>query len=245
MSQIVLLHGPGAGGCAASYYHQMKRFPDALAPDFPGHPEGESFADVGGYTEWLRDWLHERGHTGGLVLAGFTLGACVALQYALDYPDEVTGLLLMTIAMRPKERTAGSLEFRLDAAKDPAVHQKWLDTMDHMMMFIDPTLRETLLDCHRKVGPVSQYNDLLTIDRFDVRERIGSLKAPLVLVRGIDDPMQPAEYELEIHEAVPGSRYVKLEQAGHFPMAERPEEVNRALEELLARACGAPRLTTR
>ena len=57
--------------------------------------------------------------------------------------------------------------------------------------------------------------------------------------------MQPAEYELEIHEAVPGSRYVKLEQAGHFPMAERPEEVNRALEELLARACGAPRLTTR
>ena len=233
MSQLVLLHGPGAGGCAASFYHQMLRFPGALAPDFPGHLDGEPFADVAGYTGWLRDWLHRRGHTGGLVLAGFTLGACVALDYALTYPGEVEGLLLMTVAMRPKERAPGSLEFRLDAAKDPAVHQKWLDTMDHMMMFIDPGLRQTLLDCHRKVGPVSQYNDLLTINRFDVRDRIGDLKAPLTLVRGVDDPMQPAEYELELHEAVPGSRYIKLEQAGHFPMAERPDEVNAALAELL------------
>ena len=36
------------------------------------------------------------------MLSGFTLGACIALQYALDYPDEVSGLALMTIAMRPK-----------------------------------------------------------------------------------------------------------------------------------------------
>ena len=63
---------------------------------------------------------------------------------------------------------------------------------------------------------------------------IGELKTPLVLIRGVDDPGKPAEYELEIHQAVPGSRYIKLDQAGHFPMAERPGDVNRALEELMA-----------
>ena len=100
-------------------------------------------------------------------------------------------------------------------------------------MFIEPDLRERLIECHKKVGPLSQYNDLVTIDKFDVRDRIGELKAPLVLVRGVDDPGKPAEYELEIHEAVPGSKYIKLEQAGHFPMAERPGDVNRAIEELM------------
>ena len=39
---------------------------------------------------------------------------------------------------------------------------------------------------------------------------------------------------MELHEAVPGSKYLKLDRAGHFPMAERPEDVNHAIEELLA-----------
>ena len=57
---------------------------------------------------------------------------------------------------------------------------------------------------------------------------------PLTLVRGLDDPGKPLEYELEIHQAVAGSKYIKLEQAGHFPMAERPDDINRAIEELIA-----------
>ena len=234
MSQLVFIHGPGAGGFAEGYHHQVQHFPDSLAPDLPGHPEGESLSSVADYTEWLRGWLHKDGHGKDLVLAGFTLGACVALQYALDYPDEVAGLLLMTVAMEPKVRAPGALDFRLNAAKDEKVHQEWLDAMRHVMMFIEPELRERLIECHRKVGPMSQYNDLVTIDKFDVRDRIGELKAPLTLIRGVDDPGKPAEYELEIHQAVPGSKYIKLEQAGHFPMAERPDDVNRAIEELMA-----------
>ena len=49
-------------------------------------------------------------------------------------------------------------------------------------------------------------------------DRIGDLKMPLTLVRGVDDPGKPAEYELEIHKAVPGSKYIKLDNAGHIPV---------------------------
>ncbi|MDA0264099.1 MAG: alpha/beta hydrolase [Chloroflexi bacterium] len=237
MSQLVLIHGPGAGGCAAGFQYQLQRFPGSIAPELPGHLDGgESLSTVAEYTEWLHVWLHERGHNKGLVLSGFTLGACIGLQYALDYPDEVAGLVLMTIAMRPKQRAPGGLEFRLNAAKDEKVHKEWLDAMRHTQMFIDPKLSDRMIECHRKVGPRSQYNDLVTIDNFDVRDRIGELKAPLTLIRGVDDPGKPAEYELEIHQAVPGSKYIKLEQAGHFPMAERPDDVNAAIEEMMARA---------
>ena len=234
MSQLVLIHGPGAGGCSAGYQYQLEHFPGSLAPDLPGHIDGESLSTVSEYTEWLRDWLHSRGRTEDLVLSGFTLGACIALQYALDYPDEVVGLLLMTIAMRPKDRTPGGLEFRLNAAKNPSIHEEWIEAMRHSQMFIAPELSNRLIEYHRKVGPQSQYNDLITIDNFDVRDRISELKAPLTLIRGVDDPGEPAEYELEIHLAVPGSKYLKLEQAGHFPMAERPDDINREIEKLMA-----------
>ena len=230
----VFIHGPGAGGCADSFVHQLKYFPGSIAPNLPGHLDGAPCPDVERYTDWLRGWLWAQGHRKDLVLCGFTLGACIALQYGLDYPNEVKALVLMTVSMRPKTRAPGTLEFRLRAAQDPNVYQEWKDAMGHFMMFIEPDLRQHLMECHDRVGPLSQYRDLVTIDRFDVAERIPDLKPPLLLIRGVDDPSQPPEYELEINQAVPGSRYLKLKGAGHFPMVERPEVVNRAIEEFLA-----------
>lgn len=233
MTQLVCIHGPGAGGCAHAFSYQCSRFPGSLAPTLPGHLTGTRCPNVERYTEWLRGWLGAQGHQQDLTLVGYTLGACIALQYGLDYPDEVTSLVLMTVAMRPKERAPGSLELRLRAAGDPEAYQEWLETQRHAMKFVEPSLRERLLEYHRVVGPVSQYHDLVTIDRFDVRDRIHTLRPRLLLIRGVDDPSSPPEYEAEIHQSVPGSRYLKLRDAGHFPMAERPEEVNRAIEDFL------------
>ena len=234
MTQLVFIHGPGAGACAEGFAYQLDHFPGSLAPTLPGHLSGKSCPNVERYAEWLRGWLWARDRQRDLVLVGFTLGACIALQYGLDYPDEVKGLVLMTVAMRPKQRGPGALEMRLRAAEDTEAYRKWEDFQRHAMMFVEPDLKERLMECHRKVGPISQHDDLVVIDKFDVQDRISSLQPPLVLIRGIDDPGAPPEYELEIHQAVPGSRYVKLANAGHFPMAERPEEVNRAIEELVA-----------
>jgi pimeloyl-ACP methyl ester carboxylesterase len=177
--------------------------------------------------------LWAQGHRQDLVLAGFTLGACIALQYGLDYPEEVQGLVLMTVAMRPKQREQGTYDFRLRAAEDPVVYEQWIDAMREAMHFIEPARREQLIACHRRVGPRAQHHDLVVIDRFDVRARISSLQPPLLLMRGVDDPLAPEEYEREIHEAVPGSQYLPFQKAGHFPMAEQPEAVNRAIEAFL------------
>ena len=132
------------------------------------------------------------------------------------------------------QRPRSAVELRLKAAKDAETYQKWLDLNRHNMMFIDPDLRERLVECHRKVGPMSQYHDFTVIDQFDVRDRIHTLKPPLLLIRGADDPDSPPEYEMEIHRAVRGSQYLKLNQAGHFPMAEKPEEFNQAIDDFLA-----------
>ena len=234
MTQLVFIHGPGAGGCADSYVNQLSHYPGSLAPHLPGHLDGSPCSSVERYTDWLRGWLHAQGITGNLVLSGFTLGACIALQYALDYPDEVSGLALMTIAMRPKQRRPQDLQFRLDAAADAEVYEKWLGMMDGVMHFIETELRASLLQRHRDVGPAAQYRDLVVIDGFDVRDRIHTLNAPLLLIQGVDDPLATGDYEAEIHRAVPGSQLIKMKNAGHFPMVEKPDEVNSAIDSFLA-----------
>ncbi len=233
MTQLVFLHGPGAGACADAYYYQRRHFPDSVAPTLPGHLEGTRCPDVARYTEWVRGWLWAQGLNKELVLVGYTLGASIALQYGLDYPEEVKGLVLMTVAARPKVRAPGTYEMRLRAVEDPKVYAEWLAYQMRTMKFVDPGLREKLMERHRQVGPMSQYHDLMTIDAFDVRDRIASLKPKLLLLRGLDDPGNPPEYEKEIHEAVPGSNYVKLSGVGHFPPTENPEKVNGLIEEFV------------
>ena len=234
MMQLVFLHGPGAGGCAQSYRHQLKHFNGSIAPDLPGHLSGTPCPNVERYTEWVRGWLWAQGHQRDLVLVGFTLGSLIALQYGLDYPEEVEGLILMTAAMRPKGIKPDVFANRLRAAEDPATLEGWLDTMRKAMHFIDPGLREELIGWHRKVGPRSQHDDLMVMEQFDVRDRISTLKPRLLLIQGMERHVAPGDFEGEIHRAVPGSKLVGLPQSGHFPMAEQPTVVNRAIEEFLA-----------
>ena len=234
MPQLVFLHGPGAGACADAYTYQRKHFPGSVAPNLPGHLEGARCADVKGYTEWVRGWLWAQGLNQDLVLVGYTLGASIALQYGLDYPGEVKGLVLMTVAARPKVRAPGTYEMRLSAPKDPKVYEEWLAFQRKAMYLVEPGLRERLVERHRQVGPLSQYHDLMAIDTFDVRDRIARLEPKLLLLRGLLDHGNPPKYEKEIHEAVPGSQYIELPDAGHFPPTEVPDQFNRLLEEFVA-----------
>lgn len=235
MPQLVFLHGPGAGACADAFYYQRQHFPNCVAPDLPGHLEGTRCADVARYTEWVRGWLWAQGMNKDLVLIGYTLGASIALQYALDYPDEVKGLVVMTVAARPKVRAPDTYEMRLRAAKDPQAYEaEWIAFQRHAMQFVEPGLRERLMERHRQVGPMSQYHDLMTIDAFDVRDRIATLKPKLLLLRGLADHGNPPEYEKEIHEAVPGSQYIKLEGVGHFPLTESPDKIHPLIETFVA-----------
>ena len=234
MPQLVFIHGPGAGACADAYTQQLKHFPGSVAPNLPGHLEGTRCADVARYTEWVRGWLWAQGLNRELVLVGYTLGASIALQYGLDYPDEVKGLVVMTVAARPKARAPGTYEMRLRAPEDPKVYEEWVAFQRTAMHLVEPGLRERLMARHRQVGPMSQYHDLMAIDAFDVRDRIATLKPRLLLLRGLLDHGNPPEYEREIHESVPGSTYVKLADAGHFPCTEIPDKVNTLIQSFVA-----------
>lgn len=234
MPQLVFIHGPGAGGCADAYHYQLQRYPKSVAPTLPGHPQGRRCADVARYTEWMRGWLWAQGLNRDLVLVGYTLGASIALQYALDYPNEVKGVVAMTVAARPKTRPAGVQDMRRRAATDPVAYEEWLAYNRKTMHLIEPGLGARLLARQREVGPLAQMEDIYAIDAFDVRDRIATLKPKLLLLRGLKDPGNPPEYEKEIHDAVPGSKYVKFDDAGHFPPTEVPEKFNRLLDEFLS-----------
>ena len=70
--------------------------------------------------------------------------------------------------------------------------------------------------------------------RHDIRERLGTIEIPTLIVWGFDDRVIPVQAALSYHRRIPGSRLEIFERTGHVPQLERPERFNSLLEEFLA-----------
>jgi fermentation-respiration switch protein FrsA (DUF1100 family) len=53
--------------------------------------------------------------------------------------------------------------------------------------------------------------------RFDSREWLSTLHVPTLVLSGTADPVVPIAHARAVHEAIPGSRWVAVEDAGHVP----------------------------
>ncbi len=89
-----LLYIHGAGSCGLAFHYQTQRFPGSEAIDLPGHPVGKPCDSIEGYLEWVRGFSAARSYQ-DLVLCGHSMGGAITMLYALRYPEEVRGIVLV------------------------------------------------------------------------------------------------------------------------------------------------------
>jgi pimeloyl-ACP methyl ester carboxylesterase len=63
----------------------------------------------------------------------------------------------------------------------------------------------------------------------DMRDRLGAVRAPTLVVAGADDPAAPPEQAELITRSIPDARLVVIGQAAHLANVERPREVARTV----------------
>lgn len=68
----------------------------------------------------------------------------------------------------------------------------------------------------------------------DYAPRLGSVTTPALILWGRQDRFIPCSAGEELHRTIPGSRLAVLSDAGHLPMWERPDEVNRLIMDFLS-----------
>ena len=71
------------------------------------------------------------------------------------------------------------------------------------------------------------------IQNFDFTSRLPSLKLPVLVVCGADDPGTPASENRRLAQLIPGARYEEIADARHFPNVEHPQTFNRIMVEWL------------
>ncbi|HHE42081.1 MAG TPA: alpha/beta hydrolase [Dehalococcoidia bacterium] len=244
--ELVLVHGSGNTGTV--WRHQTEHFPEADAPNLPGHlAPGSACTSVDDYARWLHSWVEAAGYSRP-VIGGHSLGGAIALQYALDYPQDLGGLLLFGTGA--KLRVAPHVLEALE--KGTAEPGAWLrDFVEPQLRrvvgvfgdwgvrysHIERELREQLVEEIREVGAAVQLNDFLCCDRFNVMERLHEISAPTLVLSGSEDILTPPKYGTYLAQHIPGARQLLIEGGTHYFFAEKPEETNRAIEDFL---CALP-----
>ncbi len=76
-------------------------------------------------------------------------------------------------------------------------------------------------------------NDLRACDEFDIMNRLGEIGVPTLAICGSDDIMTPPKYSHRLVEKIPGARAVIIQGGTHMVFAEKPGEVNAAIDEFL------------
>ncbi len=218
-----------SGYTADSFRAQTKAFDDSEALLLPGHPEGEALTSVAALASWLARQVAAQGG-GPVVVGGNSLGGAIAIQWALDFPEQAAGLILIGTGARLRvsdglfslidDGWPGSIETLVDNALSPNA---------------STDLRHDAEAWHRSVGRDATRRDYAACNAYDVRDRLAEIKVPALILVGELDEMTPPKFSQYLAEHLADSKLVIVPGAGHIVQAEKPVEVNAAIEEFLAR----------
>jgi pimeloyl-ACP methyl ester carboxylesterase len=212
----------------------------APAPD----PKAYDYADLAADLLSVLD----RGGIGRAILAGASMGAHTALRVALERPERVAGLVLITPAYDPAELDdpvrlarwdalaaglrAGGVEGFVAAYGEPSVPEAWRDTV--------VTVLRQRLGAHEHPEAVADALEVVPRSRpFAGVDALTGIRAPTVVVADRDeaDPGHPLAVGEAYARAIPGARLV-VEEEGRSPIAWQGGQLSKVIADLAAEVAG-------
>ncbi len=225
--KLVFVHG--AGCSSLSFYYQLRHFRNAKAIDLPGHPDGKPCDSVDGYLEWVRGFIRARRYK-NVVLCGHSMGGAIAMRYALKYPEELRGLILMGTGARLRVHP-----YHLERCRQPGENNSpWLEGHLEYYQDVQPEMYPVLRQRAAEVGPEVELNDLVVCDNFDMMNCVGNIKLPTRIICGSDDVMTPVKYSDYLTSNIEGASQVVIPGGTHFVHMEKFQRVNEDIEDFLS-----------
>jgi pimeloyl-ACP methyl ester carboxylesterase len=225
--KLVFVHG--AGSSSLSFYYQLRHFRNSKAIDLPGHPTGKPCTSIDGYVEWVRGFNTARRYK-DVILCGHSMGGAIALRYALLYPEDLKGLILMGTGAKLRVHP-DYLELCKDAGGN---NSKWLEHQKGFYQGVESDIYQVLVRRAEEIGPQVELTDLLSCDGFDVMEEVDNIQLPTAIISGSEDDMTPVKYSNYLAQHIQGSHQNVIPGANHFVQLQKYHQVNSKIEEFLA-----------
>ncbi len=186
-------------------------------------------------------------------LIGNSMGAGLAMALALDNPDRVDQLILISGFPAQIEPSVASPQYRRFLYHRPPLWlarlgnyfagrgatERLLKEIVYKPELITPTVIERSFHNRQRGGLLTPLYSLL--DHIDIWDnhygrRLGTISHPTLLLWGDYDRIFPLEVGKQIHSLLPHAEWHIIPETGHLPQWERPQDVNPLILSFLAKA---------
>jgi pimeloyl-ACP methyl ester carboxylesterase len=243
-------------GISGSWQNWLETLPHiargrrALALDLPGFgasPMPSWEIEMPAYGRLVHDFCEKLGVEGATIV-GNSMGGFIAAEAVTAGAPRFERLVLVSAAgiintWNPEERavatawawkTFGS-RFH-DRGRWIVTHPRARQAVFGPFVRYPNRLRADLLfeQINSGLERAGGFGDALhAVIRRDIRERLGTIEIPTMIVWGQSDRVIPMSAALSYHRRIPHSRLEIFERTGHVPQLERPLRFNRLLDEFL------------
>jgi pimeloyl-ACP methyl ester carboxylesterase len=249
---LVFVHG-----ISGSWQNWLENLPHfardhrAIALDLPGFgasPRPSWAIDMPAYGRLLHDFCEKLGIEGATVV-GNSMGGFVAVEAVTATPGHFDRLVLVSAAgiintWNPEERAVATAWAWKVFGPQYARRSRFIVSRPRAREFVfrpfvryPARLREDLLleQIESGLQRADGFGDALqAVIRHDIRERLGEIEMPTMIVWGQSDRVIPMSAALSYHRRIPHSRLEIFERTGHVPQLERPLRFNAVLDDFLA-----------
>jgi len=226
--KLIFVHGAGNTGLV--WHYQTKHFADSEAINLPGHPEGKLCTSVDQYVEWLHEYIRRKDYSKS-VIAGHSMGGAIAQLYALNYPQEIGGLILIDTGARL--RVLPDFLKQLEESISDS-DERFRNLIEPRYSQVDPEVKRIIISRVMEVGAAMELNDFRCCDKFDIMDKVGQIKVPTLVICGSADEVTPPKYAQYLADKITGSKLIVIDGGTHLCFVEKPAEANRAIEEFLS-----------
>ncbi|MCC5949157.1 MAG: alpha/beta fold hydrolase [Nitriliruptoraceae bacterium] len=209
--------------------HLLDRF-DVIALDLPNHGASPTLEEttIDAMADAVASTI-EREVDGPAIVAGLSLGGCVAQAVAVRHPALVRGLALLDTTCWYGETAPSDWEGRAQKAANDGFDSLAGFQLDRWFSpgFGDanPALGERLLEVFRSNDIDAYVATCRAMGAMDMREQIDAITAPTCIIVGADDPATPPPHAEAMRQRIAGAGMHVVPGCGHLSAAERPETI--------------------
>ncbi|HLT78551.1 MAG TPA: alpha/beta hydrolase [Ferrovibrio sp.] len=173
-------------------------------------------------------------------LCGLSMGGYVCLEIMRQAPERVTRLALLDTSARPDspeqtERRSGFIKLaRIGRFK--GVTPQLLPFLVHPDNVKNQAIVDRLMAMAETIGRdrFIRHQEAI-MARPDSRPDLPNIRVPTLVLCGRHDALTPVEVHEEMARLIPGAELVIIEEAGHLPPMETPDQTAAALRNWLKR----------
>jgi abhydrolase domain-containing protein 6 len=216
-----------------------------IVPDLPGFGENSRIAsdkfDIPSQVKRLSHFIETIG-LDSFHMAGVSMGGYISAYYADENPEKVKSLLLMDAA-GVDSRIPSNLWRRYQKEGTVPLLYKTPEQFDDLMRVLfhkPPWVPGRFKDYIAREGALNyDFHEKILREMVDggmnlLESRLATIRAKTLIIWGANDQILHVSSVEKFQAGLRNSRIVILDQCGHVPYLEKPEETKRAYKDFLA-----------